>query len=227
MLCHQQKGLFRYDLVSRIAVVDLGTGNLHSVGKALERVASAQHVVITRDPKVILDSGHIVMPGQGAIGSWFQALDNWGLREVIMGVLADRPVLGICLGLQALYNFSEEDGGIMGFGWMSGHVRRFPVNHEKSGQILKVPHIGWNNVKQVASHPIWNGIADYSRFYFVHSYYADSDKEDEIAGRTSYGFPFISAAANGNVFAVQFHPEKSHDQGLTLLQNFVCWDGSI
>jgi len=227
MKCRQQRDHFRYDLVSRIAVVDLGTGNLHSVGKALEIVASGYAVSITRDPKVILNSSHIVMPGQGAIGSWFQALDDWGLREVVMEVLSNRPVLGICLGLQALYGFSEEDGGIDGLGWMSGHVHRFPLDHEDAGRVLKVPHIGWNNVQQVESHPIWNGVRDHTRFYFVHSYYAHSYEEAEISGRTIYGFPFISAAAKSNIFAVQFHPEKSHNQGLKLLQNFVRWDGSF
>ena len=213
--------------MSRIAVVDLGTGNLHSVSKALERVAPGRMVEITHDPAVIRAAGHVVLPGQGAIGSWFHALDKGRLREVVTDVLTARPILGICLGLQALYAFSEEDGGTAGFGIMAGNVRRFPIRHEEKGQLLKVPHMGWNNVCQAVSHPLWRGIADDSRFYFVHSYYAHSAEPAEIAGTTAYGFSFISAAARANVFAVQFHPEKSHRQGLTLLQNFVRWDGGV
>ena len=160
--------------MSRIAVVDLGTGNLHSVSKALERVAPGRVVEITRDPEVIRAAGHVVLPGQGAIGSWFHALDKGRLREVVTDVLTARPILGICLGLQALYAFSEEDGGTAGFGIMAGNVRRFPIRHEEQGQLLKVPHMGWNNVCQAVSHPLWRGIADDTRFYFVHSYYAHS-----------------------------------------------------
>jgi glutamine amidotransferase len=213
--------------VSRIAVVDLGTGNLHSVSKALEQVAPGRVVEITDDPAVIRAAGHVVLPGQGAIGSWFHALDQGRLREVVADVLNTRPILGICLGLQALYAFSEEDGGTTGFEIMAGNVRRFPMRHEAQGQLLKVPHMGWNNVCQVGSHPLWRGIADNTRFYFVHSYYAHSVELAEIAGKTVYGFSFISAAARLNIFAVQFHPEKSHRQGLTLLQNFVRWDGGV
>ena len=213
--------------MSRIAVVDLGTGNLHSVSKALERVAPGRVVEITHDPEVIRAAGHVVLPGQGAIGSWFHALDKGCLREVVTDVLTARPILGICLGLQALYTFSEEDGGTAGFGIMAGNVRRFPIRHEVQGQLLKVPHMGWNNVCQAVSHPLWRGIADDTRFYFVHSYYAHSTDPAEVAGTTAYGFSFISAAARANIFAVQFHPEKSHHQGLTLLQNFVRWDGGL
>ena len=213
--------------MSRIAVVDLGTGNLHSVSKALEKVASGRVVEITDDRVVIRRAGHVVLPGQGAIGSWFCALDKSNLRETVTDVLAARPVLGICLGLQALYAFSEEDGGTAGFGIMAGDVRRFPSDHEEHGQSLKVPHVGWNNVCQVGSHPLWRGIVDKTRFYFVHSYYTHSAEPKEIAGTTAYGFSFISDAAKSNVFAIQFHPEKSHRQGLTFLQNFVRWDGGI
>ena len=213
--------------MSRIAVVDLGTGNLHSVSKALERVAPDRVVEITHDPTVIRAAGHVVLPGQGAIGSWFHALDKGCLREVVTDVLTARPILGICLGLQALYAFSEEDGGTAGFGIMAGNVRRFPIRHEEKGQLLKVPHMGWNNVCQAVSHPLWRGIADDTRFYFVHSYYAHSAEPVEVAGTTAYGFSFISAAARANIFAVQFHPEKSHRQGLTLLRNFVRWDGGV
>ena len=149
------------------------------------------------------------------------------MREVVTDVLTARPILGICLGLQALYAFSEEDGGTAGFGIMAGNVHRFPAEHEAQGQLLKVRLMGWNKVCQAVSHPLWRGIADDTRFYFVHSYYAHSAESAEVAGTTAYGFSFISAAARANIFAVQFHPEKSHRQGLTLLQNFVRWDGGF
>ena len=213
--------------MSKIAVLDLGAGNLHSVGKALEYVAPDHQVLITENPKVILDCEHVVMPGQGAIGSWFQSLDKLALFDVVAVVLETRPVLGICLGLQALYGFSEEDGGVNGFGWLSGRVQRFPIAHRESKTQLKVPHIGWNNVQQLSPHPLWKDIPDNTRFYFVHSYYADSNETTEISGRTHYGLSFVSAATRSNVFAVQFHPEKSHVQGLNFLNNFVSWDGSL
>ena len=212
--------------MSRIAVVNLGTGNLHSVSKALERVAPGRVVEVTNDPAVISAAGHVVLPGQGAIGTWFRSLGDEDLRQAIQGVLETRPVLGICLGLQALYSSSEEDESTKGFGFLTGRVRRFPSGHEGNGLPLKVPHMGWNNVHQAASHSLWRGIADDSRFYFVHSYYAKSTEPTEVVGTTAYGLSFTSAAARANVFAVQFHPEKSHQQGLVLLQNFVRWDGS-
>ena len=213
--------------MSHIAVVDLGAGNLHSVGKALERVAPRRSIEITNSPKTIRDAGHVVLPGQGAIGSWFRVLDRYGLRDIIANALTIKPILGICLGLQSLYEFSEEDNGTDGFGIMVGDVKRFPIAHHEDGKRLKVPHMGWNNVCQKGNHPLWRNIANDSRFYFVHSYYADSNESSQIAGMTSHGFSFISAAARSNVFAVQFHPEKSHRQGLMLLHNFVQWDGSV
>ena len=212
--------------MSKIAVLDLGAGNLHSVGKALECVAPDHQVLITENSKVILDCEHVVIPGQGAIGSWFQCLEKLALFDIVEAVLESRPVLGICLGLQALYGFSEEDGGVDGFGWLSGRVKRFPIEHGDSQRKLKVPHIGWNNVQQVAPHPLWRNIPNNARFYFVHSYYAESNELIEVSGRTHYGLSFVSAATRSNVLAVQFHPEKSHAQGLNFLRNFVSWDGS-
>ena len=212
--------------MSRIAVVDLGTGNLHSVSKALERVAPDREVVITSNPVVIRAAGHVVLPGQGAIGTWFRALSEKRLHQAIADALATRPVLGICLGLQALYSFSEENEGTQGFGFLTGSVHRFPSAHKDNGLALKVPHMGWNNVSQINPHSLWQGIVDNSRFYFVHSYYGRSTEPAEVAGTTTYGLSFTSAAARENVFAVQFHPEKSHYQGLMFLENFVQWDGS-
>lgn len=213
--------------MSRIAVVDLGTGNLHSVSKALERVAPPGRAVqITSNPAAIRAAGHVVLPGQGAIGTWFRTLGEEDLRRAVEDALQTQPVLGICLGLQALYSFSEENEGMKGFGLLAGSVRRFPDAHQENGSPLKVPHMGWNNVRQATSHSLWHNIPDDSRFYFVHSYYAESIELSEVTGTTEYGFSFTSSAARSNVFAVQFHPEKSHQQGLTLLQNFVRWDGN-
>lgn len=211
--------------MSNIAVVDLGTGNLHSVSKALERVAVGQSVSVTRDPLVIKSAERIVLPGQGAIRSWLEALSAEGLETVLTEAIASKPVLGICLGLQSLYQSSEEDGGTEGLGVLSGRVKRFPAT-DFSGSRLKVPHMGWNRVEQSISHPLWVGIGNGSRFYFVHSYYAPCAVADEVVGVTCYGVEFASAAARKNVFAVQFHPEKSHRHGLTLLANFVRWDGT-
>ncbi|MDP7489057.1 MAG: imidazole glycerol phosphate synthase subunit HisH [Arenicellales bacterium] len=209
----------------RIVVVDLGTGNLHSVSKALEHVAGGVTVKVSAEPAVIAAADHVVLPGQGAIGTWFKALGKDTLHQAITIALASRPVLGICLGLQALFDHSDEDGGTTGLGVLAGQVRRFGSGENTRGQELKVPHMGWNNVTQHGEHPLWLGIPQDTRFYFVHSYYADARAPDQVAGTTDYGVRFTSAAAADNVFAVQFHPEKSHAQGLKLLENFVNWDG--
>jgi glutamine amidotransferase len=213
--------------MQRIAVVDLGTGNLHSVAKALEKVAPGARVSVTAEHARISDATHVVLPGQGAIGSWLDALSGAGLRDVIAGVIESRPVLGICLGLQALFDHSYEDGGTTGLGILSGAVRRFTPVSDSAGPALKVPHMGWNNVAQRCLHPLWQGINQDVRFYFVHSYYVDAAEPVDIAGTTEYGVRFTSAVARENVFAVQFHPEKSHHQGLQLLENFVLWNGEV
>ena len=211
--------------MSYIAVVDLGTGNLHSVGKALERVASGTRVEISCEPDVIGQASHVVLPGQGAVGTWLDALARQGLQETLSTVLQSRPVLGICLGLQALFDHSTEDGGRVGLGFLKGEVKHFTEGIGLDHDVQKVPHMGWNNVTQTTSHPLWAGINQHSRFYFVHSYYADVVQCVEVLGTTEYGVRFTSAAGRENVFAVQFHPEKSHTQGLVLLHNFVHWNG--
>jgi glutamine amidotransferase len=212
-----------------IAVVDLGTGNLHSVAKAIEHVSSDCQVFVTNDAKRIREVDRVVLPGQGAIGSWMTALQNSGLKAALREVLENKPVLGICLGLQALYPLSEEDGGVEGLNVLKGQVRHFltaVTERQKSFGALKVPHMGWNNVYQAQDHPLWRGIENNSRFYFVHSYVVQSADTSEIVGATDYGVTFTSAAARHNVFAVQFHPEKSQHAGLQLLSNFVTWDGN-
>ena len=208
----------------RIVVVDLGTGNLHSVAKAFEKVAPSAHVEVTSDLLRLEKADRVVLPGQGAIGSWFKALDERQLRNPVLGVLSSKPVLGICVGMQALFNRSEEDGGCEGLGLFDGEVRRFCRSVDRKPQ-LKVPHMGWNNVRQSSDHPVWKGISQDSRFYFVHSYYALATESSSVAATSDYGSEFVSAIARANIFAVQFHPEKSHEQGLKLLENFVCWDG--
>lgn len=214
--------------MSSIAILDYGMGNLRSVCKAIEHVAPAARVRITTEPAELLRAARVVFPGQGAIAGCVRAIDNCGLRDALLRVMEDRPFLGICLGLQALYDFSEEGGGVPGLKLLPGRVRLFPAERmidPASGQRLKVPHMGWNRVHQTRPHPLWNGIPQDERFYFVHSYYADSADPAQVAGTTDYGVPFTAAAARANWFAVQFHPEKSQHAGLRLLENFTRWDG--
>jgi glutamine amidotransferase len=208
-----------------IVVVDFGSGNLRSVVKALQHVAPQREIGTSFDGETIVQADQIVLPGQGAMGSWMAAIDKHELRDVIRESIATKPVLGICLGLQALYESSEEDNGVQGFGFLAGKVKRFPTRGNDHD--LKVPHMGWNNVLQTQDHPLWRDVADNSRFYFVHSYYAESSDTEDIAGETHYGVRFTAAAADKNVFAVQFHPEKSHRVGLQLLRNFTEWDGVL
>ena len=211
-----------------IAIVDYGMGNLHSVAKALEHVAPRASVSVTNDPDVIAKAGRVVFPGQGAMPDCMRELDARGLRQAVLEAAQNKPFLGICMGLQLLFEFSEE-GNVPGIGLLPGRVLRFP--HEAmvdaQGQKLKVPHMGWNQVYRSMEHPLWAGIADGSRFYFVHSYYVEAGNPDLVAAFTVYPFPFTSAVARDNIFAVQFHPEKSQAAGLALLGNFVLWDGAL
>ena len=205
-----------------LVVVDLGTGNLHSVGKALERVAPGQSIKVTRAPQDIAAAQRVVLPGQGAIGSWLRALADDNLEQVLKEAITSKPVLGICLGLQSLYEASDEDDGTVCLGVLSGRVRRFS-EPAASGARLKVPHMGWNRVNQVMDHPMWSDIGNGARFYFVHSYYAPvpNGGARNVAGVTEYGIKFVSAASRDNVFAVQFHPEKSGVVGLSMLSEFL------
>ncbi len=204
-----------------VTVIDYGMSNLRSVSKALEHVAGNDWLVQVSDkPEMIRHADKIVFPGQGAIGNCMTLLNQTGVAEVIREVIDNKPFLGICLGLQTLLTRSEESGGTAGFNWISGTVRRFV----ESGEPFKIPHMGWNQVQQAQTHPLWVGIPDNSRFYFVHSYYVDPEENRVIAGSTPYGgIHFTSAVAQDNVFAVQFHPEKSQQVGLTLLKNFLDW----
>ena len=208
-----------------IAVVDYGMGNLRSVAKALEHVAGGKPVVVTADPAVLAAAERVVVPGQGAMPDCMRELEARGLRQAVIDAAASKPFLGICIGQQMLFEHSEE-GDVPGLGILRGQVKRFPADkmHLPDGQKLKVPHMGWNEVKQSKPHPLWQGIADGARFYFVHSYYVAPDDAACVAGTTEYGLPFTSACARDNIFAVQCHPEKSAQAGLQLLSNFIHWN---
>ncbi len=213
--------------MANIAVVDYGMGNLRSVAKALEHVAPGSTVVITADPQELNKADRIVFPGQGAMPDCMREVDRRGLREPLLDAARCKPFLGLCIGLQMLFEHSEE-GDIKGLGILPGRVVRFPAErmHDASGNKLKVPHMGWNKVLQKQPHPMWAGIEEGSRFYFVHSFYVEAADPEMIAGETHYPFAFTCAAARNNIFAVQFHPEKSQSVGLRLLSNFVHWSGS-
>lgn len=211
-----------------VTVIDYGMSNLRSVSKALEHVADNDwNVKVSDKAEVILQADKVVFPGQGAIGNCMSLLNQTGIAAAIRQVIDDnKPFLGICLGLQTLLTTSEESGGTTGFNWTAGTVRRFlePLFDPESGERLKIPHMGWNQVLHALPHPLWTDIPDNSRFYFVHSYYVDPEDRSVVAGTTPYGgINFTSAAARDNVFAVQFHPEKSQHAGLTLLKNFLDW----
>jgi len=214
--------------MQRVAVVDYGMGNLRSVAKALEHVADGDFdVLVTSDPETIAEADRMVFPGQGAIGDFMAALERLQLVETVQVALKNKPSLGICVGQQALVDHSEEDGGTDALGIYAGRVCRFPgdARDPKTGERLKIPHMGWNHVHFDRDHPLWAGIGDGDRFYFVHSYYVQTDDPGLTTGRTEYAVPFASAIGHENVFAVQFHPEKSQRPGLRLLQNFLGWDG--
>jgi len=208
-----------------IAIADFGTGNLHSVYNAFEALGNKRRIVTTRSAAEIRNASRLVLPGQGAIGTFMQELADDEARSAVEQALASKPVLGICLGLQAMYSISEEEGGIECLGVLSGRVRRFSRDWTDSGRKIKIPDMGWSEVLQRYGHPLWKNIADRSRFYFVHSYYADAQCASEIAATAIYGATFTCAATKENLFAVQFHPEKSRRHGLQLLENFTRWDG--
>ncbi|MCM8596279.1 imidazole glycerol phosphate synthase subunit HisH [Accumulibacter sp.] len=207
-----------------IAVIDYGMGNLRSVCQALQRVAPGRKVVVTSDPEMVEGAERVVFPGQGAMPDCVREIDSRGLREAVVFAARNRPFLGICIGQQLLFEHSEE-GDVAGLALLSGDVRRFPAERMigGAGQRLKVPHMGWNEVRQARPHALWRGIADGTRMYFVHSYFVCPTDPRCIVGTTEYGVPFTSAVAQDNIFAIQCHPEKSAPAGLVLLENFVSW----
>jgi len=208
----------------RVAVVDYGMGNLRSVSKAVEHVAPAARVEVTSDPVRVADADRVIFPGQGAMPDCMREMDSRGLRPAVLAAARSRPFLGICIGLQMLFERSDE-GGVDGLAVFPGNVRRFPkpAMVDSKGRKLTVPHMGWNRVKQ-GEHPLWSGVEDGNRFYFVHSYFPEVKDEGLVQGTTEYGVPFTCAVARDNIFAVQFHPEKSNTAGLRLLANFLNWN---
>jgi glutamine amidotransferase len=216
--------------MTHIAVIDYGMGNLHSVAKALEHVGKRAgitlQVSVTSDPEVLRQADRLVFPGVGAMRDCMAEIRRLCIDEILREQVKLKPVLAICVGMQALMQHSDENGGVSCIGLFSGQVRRFNDNDvDASGAPLKVPHMGWNRVRQKRPHPMWKGIADNDYFYFVHSYFVAPDAPNEIAGESDYPTPFCAAMAHKNVFAVQFHPEKSQSNGLQLLENFLTWNG--
>ncbi len=206
-----------------IAVVDYGMGNLRSVSKALEHVAPQQTVVVTSDATLIHNAKRVVFPGQGAMPDCIRELDARGLRGAVMQATQNKPFLGICIGLQMLFDRSEE-GDAAGLGLVRGQVKRFTQHVDQQGNKLKIPHMGWNHVHQTKPHALWQNIPSGERFYYVHSYYVSPADDALTAGYSEYPDRFTGAISMGNLFAVQFHPEKSASAGLQLLHNFVHWN---
>ncbi len=210
-----------------VAVIDYGMGNLHSVASGLRHVG-AERVVVTHDAAEIARADRVVFPGVGAIRDCMAEIRRLKCDELLQQALVSRhvPVLAICVGMQALMSRSEENGGVDCLDIIPGEVRFFghPL-HDAAGRRLKVPHMGWNEVRQTRAHPMWQGIEDNTRFYFVHSYYVHAVDRALLAGAVEYGVAADAALARDNLFAVQFHPEKSATAGLQLLRNFLDWNG--
>ena len=222
---------------TQIAIIDYGMGNLHSVASALKHVAPQADVVVTSNSQAIAQADRVIFPGVGAIRDCMAEIKNCGFDQAIKQEIASgKPVLAICVGLQALMQSSEENGGVECLSIFKGDVKGFATapgfnaardEGSKGGERLKVPHMGWNKVAQTQAHPLWQGIDSDGRFYFVHSYYVQTPTDDLIVGQSHYGHDFVAAIAEKNVFAAQFHPEKSHTNGLQLLKNFAAWDGKF
>jgi imidazole glycerol-phosphate synthase subunit HisH len=208
----------------QVAIVDYGMGNLRSVANAFKAVAPSISIAVTSDPAQIAQAERVVFPGQGAMPDCIRELDARDLRQAVITATQEKPFLGICIGLQMLFEHSEE-GDVPGLGVYRGEVKRFPADkmHDAQGAKLKVPHMGWSQVHQTQAHALWAEIPDQSRFYYVHSYYVAPAEPTLTAATTAYPFDYTGAIARDNVFAVQFHPEKSANAGLQLLRNFVHW----
>ncbi len=211
------------------AVIDYGMGNLHSASKALQYVSHDTQIMVTADPDLIAKADHVVLPGVGAMRDCMAEIKRLGVDQVVAEVAKSKPLLGICVGMQAMLTHSEENSGVDCLDIFDGQVKFFghplmETEGSQAGEKLKVPHMGWNRVTQ-SPHPLWQGIENDSRFYFVHSFYVEAQRAEQIKGRGHYGKDFVAAIGEDNIFAVQFHPEKSHTAGLQLLKNFLEWDG--
>ncbi len=214
--------------MNNIAVIDYGMGNLRSVAKALEYVAQGKaRVQVTSDAREVLQADRVVFPGQGAARDCMRALIESGLDLAVREAVELKPFLGICMGMQVLVESSAENNGTECLNIFPGKVSNFAdvLNSPDDEVHYKIPHMGWNEVTQTRDHPLWGGIAQNSRFYFVHSYYLEPEGPDLLVGETEYGIRFTSAIARDNVFAIQCHPEKSAAAGLRLLENFTRWNG--
>jgi imidazole glycerol-phosphate synthase subunit HisH len=208
-----------------VAVIDYGASNLRSVVKAIEHVAEGKHNIIVTDREdLIYGADRIIFPGQGAIRQCMESLQEKKLDQVLRECLKSKPYLGLCLGLQALMDYSDEDDGMQGLGIIPGKVTRFPNGHKDPfGDQYKIPHMGWNSIEHDNNHALWKDISSGEMFYFTHSYYVDPVNCTDTVGKTNYVVTFTSAIARDNIFAVQFHPEKSQHAGLQLLTNFLNW----
>jgi len=211
-------------MTNKIVVID-GVGNLRSVAQALRAVAPEADVQISNDPAVIDAADRVVLPGQGAMRDCMQSLREGGAEEALLRAVKTRPVMGVCVGEQMLFEMSEE-GDAPGLGLLPGKVVRFQLDGKLAadGSRFKVPQMGWNRVRQSRAHPLWNGVADNSYFYFVHSYFAVPEDASHTIGEADYGAPYCCAVAKDNIVATQFHPEKSASAGLQLYKNFVHWN---
>ena len=218
-------------MAQTIAIVDYGMGNLRSVYQAFHHVAPDANVLIAHTPEEIISAERVVLPGQGAMPDCMKHLEESGLLEALLHAAKNKPLLGVCVGEQMLFDHSAEVRASSKSAWtpclglIPGEVRRFELagKLQPDGSAYKVPHMGWNQVRQDRQHPLWDGIPDLTSFYFVHSYYVVPQRKEDIAGSTEYGDWFTSAVARDNIFATQFHPEKSAEYGLKLYKNFVSW----
>jgi glutamine amidotransferase len=217
--------------MNKVVVIDYGMGNLHSVGKAIEHVGENISLSITADEQQIREADRLIFPGVGAMRDCMAEIKRLKIDELLKQARQEKPILGICVGMQAMLSFSEENGGVDCIDLFPGKVKKFDESQSDDGAPIKVPHMGWNEVRQTMDHPMWQGIEDKSRFYFVHSYYVapevDKAYSANIAGESTYSLPFCSALTDKNIFAVQFHPEKSQNVGLRLLKNFLHWNGKF
>lgn len=211
--------------MNKIVVVDYGMGNVRSVAQAFRAVAPEAQIVISGDIADIRSADRLVLPGQGAMPDCMGCLQESGLQEAILQAAREKPLFGVCVGEQMLFDVSAE-GNTPCLGLLPGKVVRFDLSGQlqEDGSRYKVPQMGWNRVRQSQAHPLWNGIADDSYFYFVHSYYVQPEQAQDVVGTTEYGQVFTSAVARENIFATQFHPEKSAAAGLQLYKNFVRWN---
>ena len=214
----------------KVVVIDYGMGNLRSVEQALKHVAAPLgfEVSVSHDPEVVRAAERLVLPGQGAMPDCMEHLKHSGLLEVLLESAQNKPLFGVCVGMQMLLDTSDESDSkepTACLGLMKGQVKRFTLDgqFQADGSRYKVPQMGWNQVEQVQPHPLWSGIAQNSYFYFVHSYFAQPSDAHHTVGVTEYGERFTSAIARDNIFATQFHPEKSADNGLALYRNFLSW----